>query len=142
MHATFKGEKWTQDHTAAERYKLNRIKGINRSGLGLEYLHINGNSGFQAINLAYLFGARRILLVGFDMKLGPKGEKHHHPDHPSPLMQGMTFGEWIHKGATLAKDLERNGCDVINCSAETALTCFRRGELEKELQWPVMTLGE
>jgi hypothetical protein len=136
VHTTFKGEKWTQDHTAAERFKLNRIKGINKAGLGREYLHVNGNSGFQAINLAYLFGCRKIVLVGFDMKLGPNGEKHWHKDHPSPLMQGMTFGEWIHKGAKLAKDLEAAACDVANCTPGSALTCFRVSTLEKELCAP------
>lgn len=133
VFTTFKGEKWTQDHTSAERYGVNRIKGVNKSGLGTQFLHINGNSGFQAINLAYLFGARRILLIGFDMKLGPKGEKHWHPDHPAPMVQGQTFGEWMHKGAVLAKDLLAAGCDVVNCTPGSAMSCFRMGELEKEL---------
>lgn len=136
----FKGEKWTQDHRAKENWKINWIKCANRPGLGREVLHSNGNSGFQAINLAFLFGARKIVLVGFDMKLGPKGEKHHHKDHPEPCVQGQTFGQWMLNGAVLAKDLEKVGCDVANCSAETAMTCFRRSTLEKEL-CPQTTLG-
>jgi hypothetical protein len=133
VFARFKGEKWTQDSTSAERYKLNRIKGINKTGLGHQFIHLNGNSGFQAINLAFLFGARRMLLIGFDMKLGPNGEKHWHPDHPAPMVQGQTFGEWMHKGATLAKDLAAAGCEVINCTPGSAMSCFPMGTLEKEL---------
>lgn len=124
---------WTQDSTAAERYGLHRIKGVNKPGLGLKHIHSNGNSGFQAINLAFLFGCRRILLLGFDMRAGPKGEKHWHPDHPGPLMQAQCFSEWIHKSEPLAKDLKANGCEVINCSGETALTCFPRSTIEQEL---------
>lgn len=130
----FKGEKWTQDHRVSEKWKVNWVKGVNRPGLGKETaIHLNGNSGFQAVNLAYLFGARHIVLVGFDMKLGPKGEKHHHKDHPAPCVQGQTFDQWMRQGAVFAKDLEAAACDVVNCSADTALTCFRKSTLEKEL---------
>lgn len=124
---------WTQDSTAAERYGLNRIKGVNRPGLGLNAIHANGNSGFQAINLAYLFGCRRVLLLGFDMKLGPNGERHWHPDHPGPLMQAQTFEEWRHKSTLLARDLVAEGCEVINCTPGSALTCFPMSTIEKEL---------
>lgn len=129
------GERWTCDRTAAERYGLNWVKGINRLGLGFggAHIHTNGNSGAQAINLAFLFGARRILLLGFDMKLGPNGEKHHHPDHPAPMVQSQTFGDWVHKFEHLAKDLKTHGCEVINCTPGSALTCFPTSTIEKEL---------
>ena len=126
--------RWTCDRTAAERYQLNWVKGVNALGLGRgPHIHTNGNSGAQAINLAYLFGCRRILLLGFDMKLGPKGEKHWHGDHPSPLMQGMCFGDWIHKFNHLAVDLKKEGCEVINCTPGSALTCFPMSTIEKEI---------
>lgn len=133
VHKDFRGEKWTQDATSAERYKINRVKGINKPGLGTSNIHLNGNSAFQAINLAYLFGSRRLLLIGFDMKLGPNGEKHWHPDHPAPMVQAQVFGEWIHKATILAKDLAAMKCEVINCTPGSALSCFPMGELEKEL---------
>lgn len=126
-------ELWTQDSTAAERYYLNRIKGVNRPGLGKALIHSNGNSGAQAVNLAYLFGCRRILLLGFDMKLGPRGEKHWHEDHPGPLMQAQCFNEWTHKFEPLAKDLKAAGCEVINCTPGSALTCFPMSKIEEEL---------
>lgn len=129
----FEGQLWTQDPTAAERYKLHRIKGVNLPGLGHKHIHLNGNSGFQAINLAYLFGSRRILLLGFDMRLGPGGQKHWHPDHPSPLMQAQTFPEWMHNSKRLAVDLEAEGCEVVNCTPRSALTCWRTSTIEKEL---------
>ncbi len=126
---------WTCDRSAAERFGLNWIKGVNRLGLSrdLRMIHTNGNSGAQAINLAYLFGARKILLLGFDMKLGPNGERHHHPDHPAPLVQSQTFDAWLHKFEYLAKELKEAGCEVINCTTDTALTCFPRSTIEKEL---------
>lgn len=124
---------WTQDRTAAERYQLNWVKGVNRDGLGRDYIHNNGNSGMQAINLAFLFGARRILLLGFDMKLGPNGERHHHPDHPAPLIQNQTFEEWVHKGKKFADGLKAAGCEVINCTPGSAWKDFPMSTIEKEL---------
>lgn len=130
-HAAF----WTCDRSAAERWDLNWVKGVNALGLCREkkMIHTNGNSGAQAINLAYLFGSRRILLLGFDMKLGPKGEKHHHPDHPHPLVQQQTFEEWCRKLGIMAPELEAAGCEVINCTTDTALTCFKRSTIEQGL---------
>lgn len=125
---------WTCDSAASERWGINRIKGVNRPGLGKHNIHMNGNSGAQAINLAYLFGCRRILLLGFDMKLGPKGESHWHGDHPKEMMSGKgLFEEWIHKFGPLAKDLKEAGCEVINCTPDSALKCFPMSTIEEEL---------
>ena len=93
---------------------------------------MNGSNGAGAINLAYHFGARRILLVGMDMKPGPNGEKHWHPDHPKPLVQGQQFEEWRKKMGVLAVDLKTEGVTVVNCTPGSALTCFPMGDLEQE----------
>jgi hypothetical protein len=131
----FHGEKWGSHQTIAQQYGTSYVKCVHRAGLGTgDVIHSNGNSGFQAINLAYLLGSRRILLVGFDMKLGPNGEKHVHPDHPKNMVQAQMFSEWIHKAATLAKDLKLSGCEVVNCSVETALTCWPRATLLSQLE--------
>lgn len=124
---------WTQDRSAAERWGLNWVRQDSRPGLGDPGLRTNGNSGMGAINLAYLFGARRVLLVGMDMTLGPKGEKHHHADHPKPLVQGLVFSEWLHKGRDLAKGLKVAGVEVVNCTPGSALQCFPMGDLAAEL---------
>lgn len=124
---------WTQDRSAAERWGLNWVRQDSRPGLGNPGLRTNGNSGAGAVNLAFLFGCRRILCVGLDMKLGPNGERHHHGDHPKPLVQGLVFNDWIFKMRTMAKDLKAAKCEVINCSTTTALECFPRGDLATEL---------
>lgn len=125
IRKTFKGAVWTQDNSAAARWPdIKRMKGTNRDGLGKDHIHINGNSGVQAINLAYLWGYRRIILLGFDMKLGPKGERHHHADHPHPLVQAQCFGEWLHKLEKVAKDLKAEKCEVLNATPGSAMKCF------------------
>ena len=124
---------WTQDRAAAEQFQLSHIQWEGKDGLGKRGLRVNGNSGAGAINLAYHFGARRILLIGMDMKPGANGEKHWHPDHPKPMVQGQQFEEWRLKMGVLAKDLAAEGVTVINCTPRSALTCFPMGDLEQEL---------
>lgn len=102
------------------------------SGLGLDRLHTGNNSGYQAINLAFLMGAKKIVLLGYDMQ---HPGKHWHPPHPAPLgnfCRGMPE-LCIPKFTALADDLRAQGIEVINASRETALTCFKRLTLAETL---------
>lgn len=117
------GQKWTCDQVVKQQYGWNLMPGLMRCG----------NSGGQAVHLAAKFGARRIILLGFDMQLGPNGERHHHPEHPKPCVQRSLFLEWSIKMSVLAKELEKQGVSVVNCSRTTALDCFPRQNLEDAL---------
>jgi len=58
--------------------------GIHTDGLGW-----NGNTGFNAINLALLFGAQKIYLLGFDMYLREEGKPNWHDqsfEKPNPAV--------------------------------------------------------
>ena len=93
-------------------------------------LNHGNNGGYQALNLAVLFGATRILLLGYDMKR--TGDKAHwHKDHPIPTPD--LFSGWRHNYATLVKPLAVSGVTVINCTRETALKCFPCQPLEQAL---------
>lgn len=129
----FQGEWWTQDKAGAERWGLNLVRSANKPGLGTERVHLNGNSGAQAVNLATLFGARKVLLLGFDMKAGPGGQLHHFGNHPAPLVQTCLFDEWIHKFELIARDAKAMGVEIVNCTPGSALPWFRMGQLECEL---------
>lgn len=131
----FTGACWTQDSSAAARWAqtLQHLRGVNRTGLGAKMIHTNGNSGMQAINLAFIWGYERIVLLGFDMKLGPNGEKHHHPDHPYPMVQGQTFHDWMLNAERIALDLKGTRCRVINCTPDSALRAFPQHDWKEVL---------
>lgn len=95
------------------------------------------NSGFQAINLAYLTGAARIVLLGYDMK-GSVQQMHWFGDHPLKTSPGV-LNLFITGFNKLAKHRPA-GLDIINCSADTALTCFARESLESVLPDPAATV--
>jgi hypothetical protein len=96
-----------------------------------------GNSGFQALNLAVQFGARRVLLVGFDMT-----------DHFGVHWYGRASGngrsnpaEWNFKRwraafAIASVQLKTAGVQVLNASDLSVLTCFPKVTLEQALnEW-------
>lgn len=124
MKAGFNGESFTindqndQSHNPNLDYELTRIKSKQSVGLGKEFLHYGasggGNSGFQAVNLAYQLGAKTILLLGFDMC-----GTHYFGDHPQGLVQNSPYASFIKSFETITDEVE-----IINCSRMTALTCF------------------
>lgn len=92
-------------------------------------LHHGGNSGYSAINLAVHLGVSRILLLGYDMQF-TGGRAHWHPDHPSGKQE---VEKWAPRFQTLVAPLRDAGVEVINCSRQTALTCFPRMTIDQAL---------
>ncbi len=87
------------------------------------------NSGYQAINLALLAGARRLVLLGYDMKAESSRRSHWFGDHPA-VTDPLVFKSMVPHFRRLAVILAGRGIEVINCSAATALDCFRRATIE------------
>jgi len=88
----------------------------------------NKHSGSGAINLAYHFGAKRIYLLGFDMKLDVNGKSHSHAEY---FREGLPkFGKNLpydrHLAAypKIAADAERLGLEIINVNDDSAITQF------------------
>lgn len=92
-------------------------------------IHEGGNSGYQAINLAFHTGAKRIVLLGFDMQR-TDGKAHWFGNHPGNMQVPSPYADWLHKFEQLAADLKVQGVEVLNCTRETALTCFERVSLD------------
>jgi hypothetical protein len=132
---TFRGEKWTVSARARDQFDLHWIYGMDRPGLSKDptLIHQGSNSGYQAISLACLFGAARILLLGFDFARSG-GKSHWHGDHPKGLSNGGAyFGRWTAHMNRLAADAAAAGITIINCSRKTSLTCFPRQAIEDVL---------
>lgn len=128
----FAGQRWTQDRSAAERWGLNWVEGRYRPGLSdtPKMIHYGGNSGYQAINLAYHFaGGPLAILIAYDMQKAPDGRRHHHDTEPAKSFPD--FRAWVANFATMRPDLDRLGLDVVNCSRVTAIpeSTFRRADL-------------
>lgn len=89
------------------------------------------NSGAGAILAAIHFGAQRVILLGYDCQR-TGGKAHWHGDHPKGLGNAGSINKWPAQFQKLARDL-RN-FNIVNCTRETALTCFPRVDLEHALR--------
>jgi len=126
-------QRWTQDTWAATAYGLNFIKvRPDRKGLSRDrrFVVSGKNSGYQAIGLAYHFRHSRIILVGYDMK---NAGKHWHGDHPKGWGNSDNCGSWVNGYGELAEELKKEGIEVLNCTIDTALKCFKQMPLEEAL---------
>lgn len=90
-----------------------------------------GNSGYQALNLAVQFGAKKILLIGFDMhdRSGVHWYGRNHWERAGNPSRDC-FDRWLKALDVAARDLEYIGVQVINTSPISALTCFPRGTVK------------
>lgn len=100
-----------------------------QEGVDSRPTHLSGmNSGQMAMNLAYHFGAKRILLCGFDCKGG-----RWFGNHPRPLSNTHHYKQWLGKFDGMAKAYKKLGVDVINCTPGSALKVFPFADLSKAL---------
>ncbi len=130
--AAFRGLKFAMDREAA-KYGATVLRNGGVWGLSSDPTTVaNGrNSGYQAVNLAVLLGASRIILLGYDMQMGTNGEHHWHKDHPN---KGKPpYSACVAAFKTLVEPLAAAGVTVTNCSRRTALTMFPFRDLEATL---------
>jgi hypothetical protein len=100
----------------------------------------NYNSGAAAISLAAHLGAKRIILLGFDMKESATGINHWHDQYNrigavnskgrpiiTPYETHMKGFPWIRKDAL------RRGIEIINCCPDSAIESFPKCNLKEIL---------
>lgn len=103
-----------------------RLRNAGDSGLELDPtgLRTGKNSGYQALNLAVHLGARRIVLLGYDMDATNRKPAHFFGDHPNPIRS--PYALFRQHFETLVQPLRTAGITVINATPGSALTCFPR----------------
>src|SRR5690554_5027245 len=92
-------------------------------GFGYGFIRTGKNGGFQALNYAINLSPPAICLLGYDFQ-HTGGKRHNHPDHKNGLGNATKVDEWVKYMNAAAKDTRNT--KVVNCSRETALTCFER----------------
>jgi hypothetical protein len=133
----FKGERWSSHGTSNDKQDVALAYGIKciAGKQGAEFstsppINYGSNSLFQAINLAILFGAPRIILVGANMQ--PVGGKtHFFGEHPKGLRNAnpIRFKTYFDQAA---KKLPP-GVTIINATPDSALNCFPKMDLADAL---------
>lgn len=93
--------------------------------------------GSSAINLAYLFGARVIILLGFDMTPG-----NWHNNHKMPPLPDQHRSKFIPTLEKMEPELTRHKITVINTNPRSALRCFPFASIEEILAMDDVALIE
>jgi hypothetical protein len=86
------------------------------------------DAGSSAINLAALFGATEIVLLGMDMCGGRWVAKHH-----KPVIPQKEFDRHLGGLRAMAPELAKDGIRVVNCSPMSAIDCFEKRPLKEFL---------
>jgi len=105
---------------------LLRLARAPRLGLSSDPRRLShgSSSGYSAINLAYLFGATRIVLLGFDLKFD--GDRTHTHEGYGVRQATLQHQLSVHAGAFpfLVEPLGFRGVQVLNASPDSALECW------------------
>jgi hypothetical protein len=112
---------------------VKRLKRDYKPGLSNrpEFICWNNNSGGAAINFATLAGAKRILLLGFDMKAQDK-KTHWHNAYKTPTLNA-TFRNFLKRYPVIADDARRIGVEILNVNPDSALDAFPKVSLKDVL---------
>lgn len=128
----------SQDVSACTQFpKINAVRLVEGDRMLTDEAGViggGGNSGFQAINLAVQFGARKIILVGFEMHVA-QGAHWHGPhrgglNNPAPA----STSRWRDRLDGQAARLQSLGVRVLNTTADSALTAFAKVSMEEALK--------
>lgn len=136
-------DKWTTRPELRGKYPgLDYIEERWADGLSTDpsYVHAHHGTGPQLVNLAYLYGCTRLLLVGWDMRFHGKVDRYTYTGKRRYLGEDvLTQNHWPNTGpngelegliremATInpaAYDIE-----IINCTPGSAMKCFPMMEL-------------
>jgi len=117
-----------------EHLRLLKVKRKNLSGISTnpEQVYWNANSGASAINAAYLLGAKRIVLLGYDMKQ-TDGRDNWHQNHkfsPRPNIYNELFLPHFKK---IAEDAQNLGLEILNATLDSAIQEFKKVNLKELL---------
>jgi hypothetical protein len=118
---------------------LSNIKIINRSktkaGLTNDphCLCYNGSSGGSAINLASRLGAKKIILIGLDLKMS-NGKLHYvYNRHNKPCFLEKLKNPQLWKA--IDRDAKQQGIQIVNVSNDSDMPIIARTNIKDVLKW-------
>ena len=91
----------------------------------------NGNSGAAAVSVAVHAGAKRVILLGFDMSLNEQGQQHWHDVYgrrfrPKNKPLRLPFSAHLRGFNKMEMDAKRLGVEIINANPGSAIPNFRK----------------
>lgn len=132
---SFKGLKYSIRNHSSYPADINILRKSNKFGLeeAKDALCHGNNSGYAAINLAYLLGAKRIVLLGYDMHNDGK-RSHYHEGYPVPATGDNIYRDQFVPGFEILADLlKQKKVEVYNASMTSSLRVWPKITFEQAL---------
>lgn len=133
----YKGLKVTLDWTVSRQLEIPLLKLIKHvKDISIDIpgtVGMGGHSGFYAINLAIQFGAKKIILSGFDLRID--NGIHWHGPHPKGLNNPVEYRmrklrEHLDSQSKVFKNLK---VEVVNVSISSSLKAYQKLSLPEAL---------
>jgi len=131
----FAGQKYTIRHNHNHGPGIKLLNRGMRFGLETrsDTIAHGNNSGYAAINLAYHFGVKRIILLGYDMA-NVGGKSHFHDGYPTRTTPDEVYQKQFIPGfKVLADGLKSKGIEIWNACPGSKLTVWPRISLAQGL---------
>ena len=138
----FPCSRWTTNKDAASKYGLNWIAEKNAPGLSTDpmVVHHGHGSGYTMVNLAFLQGAERIILLGYDLKYAAdydgkarqvgSSPRHYFGEYPSSMQHwpSVQVKDGVHvELLDLYRSVAEQGAvEILNATPDSAIDCFPR----------------
>ena len=128
-HAHFRNNKYGKEYVKYLMKHNNQPKGISTNPKKVSW---NANSGAAAISVATNAGAKRIILLGFDMKLDEDGFQHCHTEYrnkdnlKSSSKKALPFARHLRGFGAIQQDAEKRGIEILNASENSRIKVFRK----------------
>lgn len=130
---TFEGLRYCLDPKAASWASVLAPGPVQGLTSDRRRLATGGHSGYSAINLAVHLGARRVVLLGYDLQ-ATGGQDHFFGSHPhGHSRRALPFALFQHHFPSIRPALDARGVTVVNASRETALDLFPRMPITEAL---------
>jgi len=123
---------------SAEAQEPRRYKNVNYIGRGAQsgiytekntHIAWNGNSGASAVNVAWWFGADRVVLIGFDCQLPEdkrNGRTHWHDDYGKRINKRTgqlidNYSRFLQYWPKVKKDADKLGLEIYTTTPNSGL---------------------
>ena len=139
-------DKWTTRPELEGKYPgLNYIEERWVDGLSRDptWISAHHGTGPQLVNIAYLYGCTRLLLVGWDMRFHGKKSRTEYTRRRYLGEDPLTRNHWPMTGdqgemTGLIREMETivpadYGIEIINCTPGSAMDCFPFGSIHEEI---------
>ena len=144
----YRCHKWTSHPEAKDKYSgLNYIEGRWQDGLSTDksYICAHHGTGPQVVNLALHYGCEVMILIGWDMRYpGKVNDRQYNAKRHYFGEDALTDKHWPRTNSNgdlggLIKEMETikpddYGIDIINCTPNSAMTCFPIMRLEDAIE--------